>query len=118
MWIQKVERFTIDGRVYLGHSKRDGAHLLWRQHNQEKAKANSRLQASKTRERMRAEWSEYCTAYLQRFPGTVPVGFDRWSRTLRRAWVERGPDSLLINHAKGMRERIDIDHLNRQGGAV
>lgn len=101
-WIRKVERLSVDGRLYRGHSRANGAHLLWRQSNIEAARENSRKQAAKTRERMRVQWVEYCEAYRAYFPGSVPVGFDRWSRTVRRIWLDSGVAGLRLNDAKGV----------------
>ncbi len=102
VWIRKVERISVDGRLYRGHTRENGAHLLWRQSNIDAARENSRKQAAKARARMRVQWAEYCAAYRARFPDSVPVGFDRWSRTLRFTWLESGVDGLRVNDAKGV----------------
>lgn len=106
VWIHKVELVDVMGRSYTGHTKKNGAHLAWRQRNLEAAKANSRLQAQKSRERARLEWDAYCVAYLEKFPGTKPIGFDRWCRGSRKLWLEQGAESIQLNEVKGMNVHI------------
>lgn len=106
MWIQKVELVDSLGRSYEGHTTKNGAHMAWRQKNQAAAKANSRLQAQKFRERARVEWGEYCAAYAQKFPGTQPVGFDRWCRIGRKTWLSQGVEGLQLNQVKGMMAEV------------
>ena len=74
VWVQKVELVDSLGRSYIGHTNKNGAHMAWRQSNQEAAKANSRLQARTFRERARVEWQEYCSAYLQNFQKPSRLG--------------------------------------------
>jgi len=109
MWLVKHERMDIDGKIYLGHNTKDGSHRLWRQNNLQAAKANSRRQASKSRARFREQWHEYQIAYLERFPGTRPVGFDRWCRVGRAHWLEHGVSGLLKNADRGMVADIQAD---------
>lgn len=107
MWIQKVELVDSLGRSYEGHTIKNGAHLAWRQRNEAAAKANSRLQAQKFRERARVEWGEYCAAYAQKFPETQPIGFDRWCRGARKLWLEQGYEGIQLNDVYAMRKAID-----------
>lgn len=63
----------------------------WRQEARRKVdlmRANSKRQTEVWRARARLEWEAYCRLYKQRFAGTdtVPVGFDRWSKTQLKAW--------------------------------
>lgn len=102
LWVHKVEMVDAIGRGYLGHKSKNGAHMAWRQKNQAAAKANSRLQAQKFRERARVDWGEYCAAYAEKFPGTQPVGFDRWCRVGRTAWLAKGRESIELNVVKGL----------------
>lgn len=101
-WIQKVELVDSIGRSYTGHTRKNGSHLAWRQRNLEAAKANSRLQAQKFRERARVEWDAYCVAYREKFPGTNPIGFARWCKGPRKVWLEKGAEGIQLNQAKGM----------------
>lgn len=110
VWVELVDRVGADGRLYRGHARKSGAHYLWRQKNPEAAKANSRLQAAKSRVRMRQQWQEYCAAYEARFPGTQPVGFDRWCRGARAVWLSKGAEGLVENSASGMRGVVDRDY--------
>lgn len=102
VWIHKAELVDVLGRSYSGHTSKNGAHLAWRQNNEEAAKANSRLQAQKFRDRARVEWNDYCAAYIQKYPGTKPIGFDRWCRGPRASWLNKGLEGIQLNHAKGM----------------
>lgn len=96
-WIAKSTRVDSRGRSYQGHTRPNGSHLAWRQNNQEAAKANSKKQAAKWRERARADWHDYCAAYADKFPGQQPVGFDRWCRGGRAVWLEKGPQAIEFN---------------------
>lgn len=110
LWIGKSPRFSITGVVYNGHRTKDGAHRLWRQNNPEAARANSRLQAKKSRDRARVDWLEYCAAYEEKFPGTKPIGFDRWCRVGHRdAWLLKGAAGIVFNQAGGMRTDVTSD---------
>lgn len=107
VWVELVDRVGADGRFYRGHARKSGAHYLWMQNNPSAAKQNSLRQWKKSEARMRQQWQEYCAAYEVRFPGTKPVGFDRWRRSGRAIWLEKGEAGLTQNTARGMRAVID-----------
>lgn len=99
-WMGKSQLVDSRGRTYEGYRQKSGAHMAWRQVNQEAAKANSRKQAKAWRARARQEWHEYCGAYQEKFPGQQPMGFDRWCRGPRAAWLEKGPESIQFNDTR------------------
>lgn len=84
----------------------------WRQEARRKVdlmRANSKRQSEVWRARARLEWEAYCRLYRRRFPGTEPVGFDRWSKTLLKAW-KLDPESVMhVNRRdrKSAREAYD-----------
>lgn len=71
----------------------------WRQQARRKPeimRANSRRQAEKVRARARLDWDEYCRLYMKKWPGTTPVGFDRWHKTLWKSWKAGDKDLVLF----------------------
>lgn len=105
-WIAKVTQLDSRGRRYEGHTKPNGSHLKWRQNNPEAARENSRKQAAKWRDRARQDWHDYCAAYADKFPGQQPIGFDRWCRQARSAWLAKGPASIVFNDTSRSFEAI------------
>lgn len=96
-WVGRTQMVDKLGRSYQGYRQKSGAHMAWRQNNDEAARANSRKQAKVWRERAREEWFAYCAAYQEKFPGQQPIGFDRWCRGPRDLWLAKGVDSLQFN---------------------
>lgn len=105
-WIGKTRMVDKRGNVYQGHGQKNGAHMLWRQNNVGAARANNRLQAAKFRERARREWNDYCAAYREKFLASEPVGFDRWCRVHRAAWMQNGAAGMVLNQPRGI--AVDI----------
>lgn len=89
--------------------RRDAAassHRRWREANIDKALSNSRIQARRFLARARVEWLAYCDVYRAKFPSATPPGFDRWRRTLRHAWLQRGESAVVLDVVRGLREQI------------
>lgn len=106
LYSAKVDLVDSRGRSYSGYATQRERNMAWHRRNVQASRANSCKQAKTWRLRVRNEWAEYCAAYLLKFPGTSPIGFDRWSRYHRAAWLQIGAAGLQINLRRDMRTDI------------
>lgn len=76
---------------------------MWARQNRDVARENSKKQWKVQEQKLRAAYAEYLPRWKERFPGAVPVGFDRWRRVFYKGWVN-DPESVMVPNS-----RMDVD---------